>query len=335
MRSRTSLTSRPRMRIRPASGGKMPSIMRSVVVLPAPLGPRKPRIEPFSSAKERSSTAVKSPKRLVTWESSTMVKTRGSRSGLGHSIRTSPGAGENVRQSLDPDVLAQHAAEQGELLAAQPGAQARGGADRAVILHQQPGAGFGFAPDVRHVALGAADPGQRVELRLQALRLVGAGAIGFLQLGIAQREQAVEAVLAERLLHLHDQVGCEPGMTVGESGLRAGRGTPQLDRAAARTRRLAGLGFGRRRQGIQMLAHRHRGDAEPFGEVVRGNRPFALQKVEHGGTGLRERRGWHALFPKGNTCVNQGAVYSKVAALENRSCPMQFWTRRWSGLRPM
>src|SRR5687767_4975039 len=39
--------------------------MRSVVVLPAPLGPRKPVIRPGSTLKERVSTAVKPPNRLV------------------------------------------------------------------------------------------------------------------------------------------------------------------------------------------------------------------------------------------------------------------------------
>src|SRR5437868_2835264 len=48
----------------------MERIMRTVVVLPAPLGPRKPRILPEASAKERLPTAVKSPNRLVTPSSS-------------------------------------------------------------------------------------------------------------------------------------------------------------------------------------------------------------------------------------------------------------------------
>jgi hypothetical protein len=39
--------------------------MRSVVVLPAPFGPRKPVIRPGSTVKVRSSTAVKPPKRFV------------------------------------------------------------------------------------------------------------------------------------------------------------------------------------------------------------------------------------------------------------------------------
>ena len=42
-----------------------PSSIRSVVVLPAPLGPRKPVIRPGSTSKLRSSTATKEPKRLV------------------------------------------------------------------------------------------------------------------------------------------------------------------------------------------------------------------------------------------------------------------------------
>src|SRR5580700_8028419 len=39
----------------------MPIIMRMVVVLPAPLGPRKPKTSPLSMARSRSRTAVNSP----------------------------------------------------------------------------------------------------------------------------------------------------------------------------------------------------------------------------------------------------------------------------------
>ena len=45
----------------PAVGRARPSTMRSVVVLPAPLGPRKPVTAPARTAKERSSTAVTAP----------------------------------------------------------------------------------------------------------------------------------------------------------------------------------------------------------------------------------------------------------------------------------
>ncbi len=71
MRSRTLLPSEaPSTLMRPASGWANPSTMRSVVVLPAPLGPRKPQIWPGSTLNDRSPTAVKPLKRLVTPSSS-------------------------------------------------------------------------------------------------------------------------------------------------------------------------------------------------------------------------------------------------------------------------
>src|ERR1039457_7467796 len=45
--------------------------MRMVVVLPLPLGPIKPKTLPSGTLRERSSTAVTSPKVLVTLEIST------------------------------------------------------------------------------------------------------------------------------------------------------------------------------------------------------------------------------------------------------------------------
>src|ERR1019366_8232972 len=49
----------------------MLTIMRMVVVLPLPLGPIKPKTLPSGTVRERSSTAVTSPKVLVTLEIST------------------------------------------------------------------------------------------------------------------------------------------------------------------------------------------------------------------------------------------------------------------------
>src|SRR3984885_477888 len=46
----------------PADGATSPSNMRSVVVLPDPLGPRKPVTRPGSTVKPRSSTATTDPK---------------------------------------------------------------------------------------------------------------------------------------------------------------------------------------------------------------------------------------------------------------------------------
>ena len=49
----------------PSVAGKRPVSIFMVVDLPQPLEPRKPKISPFSMRKLTLSTAVKSPKRLV------------------------------------------------------------------------------------------------------------------------------------------------------------------------------------------------------------------------------------------------------------------------------
>lgn len=54
----------------PLLGLMISRIMRIVVVLPAPLGPRNPQMHPDGRLKVRSSTALNSPKSLVTLESS-------------------------------------------------------------------------------------------------------------------------------------------------------------------------------------------------------------------------------------------------------------------------
>src|SRR5262245_63439527 len=52
------------MLVAPALARSRPSRTRSVVVLPAPLGPRNPTIRPSSTVNDRSSTASVAPKRL-------------------------------------------------------------------------------------------------------------------------------------------------------------------------------------------------------------------------------------------------------------------------------
>src|SRR5438477_3684154 len=54
-------TSSPPNDTRPSVGRRMPAIMRSVVVLPAPLGPRNPYSTPRETSSETSSTATKLP----------------------------------------------------------------------------------------------------------------------------------------------------------------------------------------------------------------------------------------------------------------------------------
>src|SRR3954452_6896425 len=53
-------------RTRPSVGFSRPATMRSVVVLPQPDGPRRAKNEPAGTVRVRSSTAVKTPNRLVT-----------------------------------------------------------------------------------------------------------------------------------------------------------------------------------------------------------------------------------------------------------------------------
>src|SRR6266536_663394 len=59
------VTSRSPIRIEPAVGGSKPAIMRRVVVLPQPDGPRSAMSSPSAIRRERASTARTSPNRFV------------------------------------------------------------------------------------------------------------------------------------------------------------------------------------------------------------------------------------------------------------------------------
>src|SRR5688572_27341487 len=60
-RTGSARTSMPLTRTVPAVGRERPAMMRMVVVLPAPFGPRKPKISPAAASRVSRSTAVKSP----------------------------------------------------------------------------------------------------------------------------------------------------------------------------------------------------------------------------------------------------------------------------------
>src|SRR5712691_6022456 len=60
-----SSTSSPHTETVPELGGIKPVIMRMVVDLPAPLGPRNPRTSPLATSKETASTARFCPKDLL------------------------------------------------------------------------------------------------------------------------------------------------------------------------------------------------------------------------------------------------------------------------------
>src|SRR5579885_3304615 len=65
MRGPSTAGSMPSTRSCPEVTGDTQAIIRIVVVLPAPLGPRKPNTSPRPTLKSTPSTATRSPKRLV------------------------------------------------------------------------------------------------------------------------------------------------------------------------------------------------------------------------------------------------------------------------------
>src|SRR3954471_20601768 len=82
----------------PEVAGTRPVIIRIVVVLPAPFGPRKPVTVPGSSAKDTSSTTVRSPYCLVS-PLTVIIETSVGRSVL--SARNLPGRGWSPRRPQD------------------------------------------------------------------------------------------------------------------------------------------------------------------------------------------------------------------------------------------
>ena len=64
---------RPRNRISPPSGREKPESRLNTVVLPAPLGPMRPRISPSAIAKESARTAWRPPKRFESAETSSRL----------------------------------------------------------------------------------------------------------------------------------------------------------------------------------------------------------------------------------------------------------------------
>src|SRR5258707_10382724 len=78
----SSTTSKPPTLTDPSEGRIKPVIMRMVVDLPAPLGPRKPSTSPRSTVKEMSSTARLAPNVLTRFSILIMLEGRNYRSTL-------------------------------------------------------------------------------------------------------------------------------------------------------------------------------------------------------------------------------------------------------------
>src|SRR5438876_440715 len=100
-----SSTSSPHTETAPALGGMKPVIMRMVVDLPAPLGPRNPSTSPFPTSKETPSTARFDPKDLLRF--STLItapsKTH-AQTGMGRLKFPAAAAGNGFYRNLDPDI---------------------------------------------------------------------------------------------------------------------------------------------------------------------------------------------------------------------------------------
>src|SRR5258708_12993072 len=109
MRSRLSCVAGcPRISMVPESGPRTFMIMRRVVVLPAPLGPRRPKAAPRGTARERSSTATCPEKALLTPErrmASSLTPVLSARASRGRRVyhrafaRTSPGKERGVAEA--------------------------------------------------------------------------------------------------------------------------------------------------------------------------------------------------------------------------------------------
>src|SRR5438132_8890001 len=69
---------RPKTETLPPVGRKRPSISRMVVVLPAPFGPRKPKVSPARTEKEALSIPRRRPYRLVSSRASMTTSISGS-----------------------------------------------------------------------------------------------------------------------------------------------------------------------------------------------------------------------------------------------------------------
>src|SRR6266852_8109030 len=100
-----SCTSRPHTEAAPALGGMKPVIIRMVVDLPAPLGPRNPSTSPLPTSKETLSTASFGPKDLLRF--STLIKAPSkTHTQTGTACLKFPAAGgvTGFYRNLDPDI---------------------------------------------------------------------------------------------------------------------------------------------------------------------------------------------------------------------------------------
>src|SRR6476661_7735356 len=107
--------SMPSMSAVPEVGVSRPQSMRSVVVLPAPLAPRKPKISPRATEKLTPSTALTTPYRLTSCLASTAADAPGAVEVIACTL-------PEVAAELGRVTAAQHISAAKEPLVAPPGA---------------------------------------------------------------------------------------------------------------------------------------------------------------------------------------------------------------------
>src|ERR1051325_11579678 len=265
----TVVTSLPWSTILPSSGRSNPATIRSVVVLPQPLGPSSEKNSPSAISRETSSTAPTPPKRFVTL--SRPMAARGSATALnglpprpcarlwGSLRAVRPGSACRSRRR------SRTCRRQGEPLLARP-PRARGAGPPSGLRLARPGRGR---------PRGSAGPGRRLPRR----RLGGAGSRARVRFAYA-RPSATPALArgprADASAHADDFL--RPAASLGESNR-------EESHAGAQSGNARGMG------GSPSAAARARGRAQ---QARRGDREGAAgAALGPGREGVHPgRRGW-------------------------------------------
>jgi hypothetical protein len=134
----------------------------------------------------------------------------------GYPVGAATSAGEDVVDTLDGDVGAQHGPEYREFRTAQTLASRRRRANRAVVLDKQE-ASSGLFGHACHIALAAPDLRESGDLLTKRTLLAEAFAIVGNARRLAMRDQPFQSLIAENIPRRAQEVERQIGMTVGEA----------------------------------------------------------------------------------------------------------------------